>query len=216
MTNEYAVTEEDLKGGGGGNKAKPRGVYTGQISKAESKLDKNKKVYLGFGIAITHGALKKQLIFENYLTLNPQANAFHKARRNSFYKAIGLEAGAVPYGVPDGPAVELLNGTYINVQLEHRYEQVPNQDYNIVTSKSAKSQWKIDGWDACVNDAGQLFRDPAGNVFDAPVDPKEEVTFYSMADEFEGVGESGENDATDYAATGPSTSSSGSSEDPWG
>lgn len=215
MTNEYAVTEEDLAGGGGGNKAKPRGVYTGKISKAESKTDKNKKVFLGFGIAITHGTFKKQLIFENYLTLNPQANAFHKARRNSFYKAIGLEAGSVPYGVPGGPAVELLNGTYINVQLEHRFEQVPGQEYNIVTSKSAKSQWKIDGWDACVNESGQLFRDPAGNVFDAPVDPKEEVTFYSIADEFEGVGESGDDGPADYAATGPSASSA-PSEDPWG
>lgn len=207
MTNEYAVTDDDLKGGGN-RSAKPRGKYTGQISKAVSKLDTNKKPYLGFGVKITHGKFKNGLIFENYLTLNPAANAYQKARRNSFYKAIGLQAGAVPYGAPGGPAVGLLDGTYVDVTIEHRFEQVPGEEYAITTSKSAKQRWLDEGWDKCVNDKGQLYKNPGGDVFDAPVDPKEEVTFYEISDEFAGVGD------PDAVAAEPEDAAA--SEDDWG
>lgn len=189
MSNEYAVTEDDLKGGGGSNdKAKPRGKYTGVIEKAQSKTDKNGKVYLAFQVRINHGKTKNQIIFENYLTLDPKANAFHKARRNSFYQAIGLKAGSIPYGVPGGPSVELLNGTIVDVNLEHRFEQVPGEDYNIVTSKSSKSPWVTNGWAKGLDEEGNLVRSPGGTVYDAPVKPREETTFYALSDEFEGVG----------------------------
>lgn len=192
MTNPYAVTEDDLKGGGGGShEAKPRGLYTGQIAEAKAKNDSKGKPCIQFRIKITHGKRKGGLLFENWLSLNPEANGFATARRRSFYKAIGLQAGAIPYGAPieGAPAVELLNGTYVDVQLEHRFEQVPGQDYNIVTSKSSKQRWLEEGWDKCVNEQGQLVKDPFGNVFDAPVDPKEELTFYNISDEFAGVGD---------------------------
>lgn len=186
--NEYAVTEDDLKGGGGSS-AKPRGKYTGVISKAESKTDKNKKAYLGFGISITHGKYKKGLIFENYLPLARDVNKYQAARRGSFYKAISLTPGTIPYGAPGGPAAALLNGTYVDVNLEHTFEQVPGEEYAITTSKSKKSRWVEEGWEACLDDKGNLVRNPGGDAFDAPVAPKEIPTFYEVSDEFAGVGD---------------------------
>lgn len=205
MTNEYAVTEDDLKGGGNAS-AKPRGKYTGEISKAESKKDKNQKIYLGFGVKITLGKYKNGLIFENYLTLDPKANGYATARRRSFYKAINLKPGAIPYGVPSinggpaGPAVELLNGTIVDVQVEHRFENVPGEDYALVTSKSSKSRWVTEGWEKGLDDKGRLVRSPGGTEYDAPISPKEEVTFYDLSDEFEGVGGGVPDDAPDESA----------------
>lgn len=189
MSSEYAVTKEDVSGnGGGGNSAKPRGKYTGAISKAISKKDKNGKFYLGFGISITKGKYKKGLIFENYLSLDPKANKYSIARRNSFYTAITLEAGQIPYGVPEGPKVEALNGTIVDVTIEHRFEDVPGEQYDIVTSRSKKMAWHTDGWDDCLDDKGRLFKNSQGEVFDEPIAPREEVTFYALSDDFEGVG----------------------------
>lgn len=186
--NEYAVEEDDLKGGGNST-AKPRGKYTGTISKAVSKADKNKKVYIGFGIKILLGKFKNGLLFENYLPLARDVNKFQLARRNSFYKAIGLKAGAVPYGAPGGPAIELLDGTIIDVQVEHVFENVPGQDYSLTTSKSPKSQWVLEGWEDGLDDKGRLVKSPGGTPFDAPISPKEALTFYNISDEFDGVGD---------------------------
>lgn len=187
-TNEYAVTEEDLKGGGG-NAAKPRGKYTGQIVKAESKKDKNNKIYLALQVKISHGKRKNGVIFDNYIPLGADANGFQKARRNSLYKALGLKAGAIPHGVPGGPAVELLVGTYVDVNLEHEFEQVPGEQYALQTSKSSKSTWKTDNWEKGLDDKGNLVRSPGGTEFDAPITPKEFPTFYELSDEFEGIGD---------------------------
>lgn len=187
--NEYAVSEDDLKGGGGGDRAKPRGSYTGQISRAKAEPDKNKKLCLKFGIAISHGTYKKQLLFENYLSLDPNGNKFNVARRNSFYKAIGLNAGDMPYGTTANRPASALNGTYVDVTVEHEYEQVPGEKYSITTSKSPKSRWVIEGWEAGLDSNGNLVKSPGGTAYDAPIKPRESLTFYALSDEFEGVGD---------------------------
>lgn len=186
---EYLVSEDDLKGGGGGDKAKPRGKYTGQISQAKSKPDKNKKLCLQFGISITHGKHKKQLLFENYLSMDPKANKFALSRRNSFYKAIDLKAGQLPYGVDNDkrPASDL-DGTYVDVQVEHEYEQIPGEEHSIVTSNWSGSRWVQEGWESGLDDDGNLVRSPGGTEYDAPIKPREALTFYAMSDEFAGVG----------------------------
>lgn len=187
--NEYLVSEDDLKGGGGGgDNAKPRGKYTGQISQAKSKPDKNKKLCLQFGIQITHGKYKKQLLFENYLSLDPKANKFSLGRRNSFYKAIDLKTGQMPYGVTDERPASDLNGTYVDIQVEHEYEQVPGEDHSLVTSTWSKSRWVEEGWEDGLDENGYLVRSPGGTEYDAPIKPRESLTWYSMSDEFAGVG----------------------------
>lgn len=185
---EYLVSEDDLKGGGGGDNAKPRGQYTGQISQAKSKPDKNKKLCLQFGISITHGTYKKQLLFENYLTLDPKANKFSLGRRNSFYKAIDLKTGQMPYGVTEERPASDLNGTYVDIQVEHEYEQVPGEEHSLVTSTWSKSRWVEEGWEDGLDEKGYLVRSPGGTEYDAPIKPRESLTWYSMSDEFAGVG----------------------------
>lgn len=187
--NEYLVSEDDLKGGGGGDKAKPRGKYTGRISQAKSKPDKNKKLCLQFGISITHGAFKKQLLFENYLSLDPKANKFSLGRRNSFYKAIDLKTGQMPYGVTDERPASDLDGTYVDIQVEHEYEQVPGEEHSLVTSTWSKSRWVEEGWENGLDEDGNLVRSPGGTEYDAPIKPRETLTWYSMSDEFAGVGD---------------------------
>lgn len=201
MTNEYAVTEDDLKGGGGAS-AKPRDTYTGRIEKAESKTDKNKKVYLSFRVRITHGARKNGVIFDNYIPLGADANAFQKARRNSLYKALGLKAGEIPYGAPGGPAAELLDGTYVDITLEHEYAQVPGEQYSLQTSKSKKSRWVNEGWENGLDANGNLVKSPGGTEYDAAIKPSEFPTFYAISDEFEGIGDPNAvpDDAPDEAA----------------
>lgn len=186
---EYLVSEDDLKGGGGGDKAKPRGKYTGQISRAKSKDDKNGKICLQFGISITHGKHKKQLLFENYLTLDPKANKFALGRRNSFYKAIDLKTGQLPYGVSDQRPASDLDGTYVDVTVEHEYEQVPGEEHSLVTSNWSKSRWVEEGWENGLDEDGNLVRSPGGTEYDAPIKPRESLTFYAMSDEFAGVGD---------------------------
>lgn len=190
---EYLVSEDDLKGGGGGDKAKPRGKYTGQISQAKSKPDKNGKLCLQFGISITHGAHKKQLLFENFLSLNPKAPKFALSRRNSFYKAIDLKTGQLPYGVSDERPASDLNGTYVDIQVEHEYEQVPGEEFSIMTSGWSGSRWVTEGWADGLDEDGNLVRSPGGTEYDAPIKPRESLTFYAMSDEFAGVGGEMEN-----------------------
>lgn len=187
--NEYAVTEEDLKGGGN-RSAKPRGKYTGEISKAVAKKDKKGKAYIGFGLKILHGKFKNGLLFENYLPLARDVNAYQAARRNSLHKAVGLKAGELPYGapVPGAPDVEALNGTVVDVTVEHEFENVPGEEYSLTTSKSAKSAWVTGGWESGLDDKGRLVRSPGGTPYDAPIEPREVLTFYDMSDDFEGVG----------------------------
>lgn len=196
--NEYAPSKEDLESGGGGNSAKPRGTYTGALSRTKSKKDKNGRVYLGFGISLTKGKLKKQLVFENYLPLSNQAAKFQVSRRNSFFRAIGLDQGTIPPGAPGGPDASILDGTIVDFTLEHTYENVPGQDYDVTTSKWGKSQWVTEDWESCLDDKGRLVRTPDGKVIKGedgepePIEPRESITFYNMSDDFDGVGSEAE------------------------
>lgn len=192
MTNEYAVTEDDLKSSGGGNKAKARGKYTGTISRAVSKKDKNGKVYLGFGLKHEFGKFKGGLSFENYLPLSREVNAFHTARRNSFFKAIALKQGAVPPGAPGGADVSTLDGTFVDFTIEHEFENVPGEQYSLNTSKSAKSAWVQGGWESKLDANGNLVVD--GKT----IAPKETLTFFDISDEFSGLGgDSAQDDSAD-------------------
>lgn len=198
MTNEYAAPDSS---GGGERSAKPRGTYTAKISRAETKTDKNGLLYVKFGLSIITGKLAKQLAFENYLPLSAKANKFQVARRNSLFRAIGLDAGAIPPGAPGGPDVSVLNGTIVDFALEHTYEDVPGEDYALNTSKWNKSSWVTDGWEARLDANGNI---PAGkdgtkatdeDGEPSPVKPSESITFYNMSDLFEGIGEtSGDGD----------------------
>ncbi|AXC37927.1 hypothetical protein SEA_JACKO_69 [Microbacterium phage Jacko] len=185
---EYAVTKEDVQGGGGGG-AKPRGKYSIRIEKAESKKDKNNKIYLSLQGRITHGKRKNGVIFDNYLPLGADANAFQKARRNSLYRALGLKEGEFPPGTPKGRPASDLNGTFVDVTLEHEFNEVPGEQYAIQTSKSAKSRWKTEEWEKGLDDKGNLVRSPGGTEYEAPVQPKEFVTFYELSDDFIGIGD---------------------------
>lgn len=185
---EYAVTEDNLKGGGGGD-VKPRATYTGVIEKAESKLDKNKKIYLALQIRITHGGRKNGVIFDNYVLLASSTNKFQTARRDSLYRALGYKPGQIAHGTPKGPDASELVGTYVDLTLEHEYEKVPNEQYSVQTSKSAKSRWVIEGWEDGLDDRGYLAKSPDGEEYEAAIKPSEYPTFYAMSDEFAGVGD---------------------------
>lgn len=188
---EYAVTEDNLKGGGGGNGAKPRGTYTGVIETAEAKLDKNKKTYLALSIRITHGPRKNGVIFDNYILLAASTNKFQTARRDSLYKALGYKAGQIPHGAPSpkAPDVKELIGTYVDLSLEHEYENVPDEQYSLTTSKSKKSRWVIEGWEDGLDDRGYLAKSPDGEEYEAAIEPSEHPTFYALSDEFAGIGD---------------------------
>lgn len=191
-SNEYAATEEDLKGGS--RTAKARGKYTGTISRPVAKKDRNGKVYLGFGIKHEFGKYKGGLSFENYLPLARDVNAFQAARRNSFFKAIGLKPGSVPPGAPGGPDVSALEGTYIDFTIEHEFENVPGEQYSLSTSKSDKSKWVQEGWESKLDGNGNLV------VNGEKIVPSETLTFFDLSDEFEGLG--GGSDDSDSPTNG--------------
>lgn len=194
MSDEYGYTKEDAEQKGGST-AKKRGKYTGSISRATTKKDKNGKVYLGFGLSHTFAPYKNGLSFENYLPLSRDSNAYQLARRNSFLGAIGIKEGQTPPGAPGGPDAKALDGTFVDFNIEHEFEDVPGEDYSLVTGKSAKSAWVTGGWEAKLDSKGNLVVD--GKI----IQPKEVVTFYAVSDEFIGLG------AEDGA---------GADEEPWG
>lgn len=204
--NEYGYTEDDAENKGGGSSAIPRDKYTGTISRAKGKKSTKGKAFLGFGISITHGKYKKVLAFENYLPLSRNENAYQVARRNSFLQAVGLQGGSIPPGAPGGPDASVLDGTYVDFQVEHEYEDVPGEEYSLTTSKSAKTNWVKDGWEDCIDAKGNLIKNPKGEVFEEPVAPKAIVTFYSPSNEFAGLGGETDDSAPDEAAD----------EDDWG
>lgn len=190
MSNEYAVTEDDLATSGGARTAKKRGKYTGTISRAEVKKDKNGKVYLKFGVKHEFGQYKGGLSFENYLPLARDVNAFQAARRNSFFKAIALKQGSVPPGAPGGPDVSVLEGTYIDFTIEHEFQDVPGEQYSLNTSKSGKSAWVQGNWESKLDANGNLV------VNGQTVAPRETITFFDISNEFDGLaGASQANDA---------------------
>lgn len=183
---EYGISEQDLEGGGGSSAAKPRGKYTGSISQAEVKPDKNGKLYLKFGISITKGPYKGQLIFENYLPLSKNSNKFQLARRNSLFQALGLDAGSIPPGAPGGPKPSVINGAIVDINLEHEFEDVPGEQYSLDTSKSKKSRWVSEGWEENLDSSGRLVKNFDGDTFD-PIEPRETLTFYGVSDDFDGL-----------------------------
>lgn len=200
--NEWAVTDEDLEGGGGAGSAKPRGTYTATISRAETSKDKNGLLFLKFGLSITAPAkFKKQLSFDNYLVLSPKANKYQLARRNSLYQALGLGKGSIPPGAPGGPDVSVLNGVSVDFQLEHEFEDVPGEDWTITSSKSPKQPWNKDGWAKKVDENGNLVVDGE------KIKPGEIVTFYSVSDDFEGLSD---------GSSAASGSSESADDDSWG
>ena len=186
---EYAVTEENLKGGGGGSDVKPRDTYTGVIEKAESKKDKNNKIYLALQIRITHGGRKNGVIFDNYILLAASENKFQTMRRDSLYKALGYKPQQIPHGTPNGKPASDLVGTYVNLSLEHVFEKFPGGQWSLTTSKSKKSRWVIEDWESGLDDRGYLAKSPDGEEYEAAIKPSEHPTFYAMSDEFAGVGD---------------------------
>ena len=173
MSDEYGVSADDLKGGGGGNKAKPTGVYTGTIEDASIEKDKNGKLYAKFRIRIAFGKFKNGVLFENYLPLSVEGNKFNVARRNSFVKALGLKEGARIPGTPGAAPIKSIEGTYVDVTVEHEYENVPGQEYSVTTRK------------------GKL-PDGVSEADVVGIEPRERLTWYAMSDEFEGLGSSGD------------------------
>jgi hypothetical protein len=219
MSDEYGYSKSDAEGGGSGSSAKPRGTYTGVISRATTKTDKNKLVYLSFGVSITRGKHKKQLVFENYLPLSNKANKFQVARRNSFLRAVGADAGTIPPGAPGGPAASVLNGTIIDVTLEHEFEDVPGEQYSLNTSSSPKQPWKADGWEDKLDSRGRLARDRNDDIIKddqgepAPIEPRESLTFYNLSDDYDGLGSEAEAAGSSPA---PKADEAADDEDGWG
>ena len=203
MSNEYGFSQEDAtQSSGGGFTAKPRGNYEGIVEGAETKKDKNGKVYLKFALKIAFGPRKGGKAFENYLPLSNTVNKFQLARRNSFLRAILLQAGSIPPGAPGGPSASVLNGALVGFQLEHEFQNVPGEDYSITTSKSAKSAWVQDGWEERLNEKGELVKAKNGSTIPEPIKPRETVVFYQLSDDFEGLVDDTASDEADTEGWG--------------
>ena len=181
MSDEYGYTEEDTQASSGPRKntPKPIGRYTAIIEKAESKTDKNGKLYLKWWNRIAFGPHKNQIAFEGYLPLSRDVNAYQLARRNSFAKATGQKPGEALVGTPAGAAADSLNGTYVDFTIQHEFQNVPGEQYSVTTgSKAFKEKFGEK-----INAAGNLVVDGV------EIEPSGEfVTFYEVSDEFEGIG----------------------------
>jgi len=180
MSDEYGYTEEDTQSGSGQkqNKLKPIGRYTAVIENAETKTDKNGKLYLKWWNRIAFGEHKKQVAFEGYLPLSRDVNAYQLARRNSFAKATGQQPGTPLVGAPGGADASTLNGTYVDFTIQHQFENVPNEKYSVTTgSKAFREKYgdKINAQGNLVVDGIEIY--PTSEV----------VTFYEVSDEFEGI-----------------------------
>lgn len=173
---EYDFNEDDLKptGGGGDREALPIGEYTFSIEKAETKRDKNGKAYLSLELEVAFGNEKKRKAWDNYLTFDKTAGGFK--RTASFLRAIGHKNG-VPVGAPEGRPASDLVGTYVDAQVTHEYQDVPGHQYSV-------QSWSKDF--AEIKESGAL----------DGIKPTARLGFYSVADEFEGIG-GGSNSASD-------------------
>lgn len=180
MSDEYGYTEEDSAGGGQRKQTlKPIGRYTAVIENAESKTDKNGKLYLKWWNRIAFGPHKGQVAFEGYLPLSRDVNAYQLARRNSFAKATGQKAGEALIGTPNGKPAEALNGTYVDFTIQHEFQNVPGEQWSVTTGSRAFKEKYGDK----INAEGNLV---VGGQEIAP--SAEIVTFYEVSDEFEGIG----------------------------
>lgn len=168
---DYDYDEKDLEGGGGGSLI-PVNDYTVLVERAKVKTDKNGKPAIQFQAAIMFGSQKKRKVFENYLPLaklteGKSAGQLHM-RTKSFLKAIGHKGGP-PVGAPGGRPIEDLEGTYLDVRVEHEYQNVPGQQYAVQT-------WQKD------------FKDLETSGALRGIKAREALGFYSVSDEFSGLG----------------------------
>ena len=177
--NEWAVDEDDLKGGTGA--AKPPRDYTVKISSATVETDKNRRPYYKLVLDIILGSEKGGKLFENYLPLGREKagkNAGQVNKRTaSFLKAVGHKQG-IPWGAPGGPDVSALVGTVVDVRNENKYEDVPGEQYPVST------------WE-------KRFKEVQASGVLEGIKPRDDLGFYSLSDEFEGVGGGSAYDAAD-------------------
>jgi len=175
--NEWAVDEDDLKGGTGS--AKPPKNYTVKIEEAAVDKDKNKRPYIKFRGKIQYGEHKGGYLFENYLPLGRDKDGKNAGKVNprtaSFLKAIGHKQG-VPPGAPGGADVSVLNGTVVDVKNENEYRDVPGEQYPVRT------------WE-------KRFKEVEASGALKGIKPMDSLGFYSLSDDFEGIGGADENSA---------------------
>lgn len=207
---DYDYDEKDIEGGGGGSLI-PVGDYTVLVEKAKVKNDKNGKPSIRFQAVIMFGSQKKRKVFENYLPLaklteGKGAGSLHP-RTKSFLRAIGYKGG-IPIGAPGGADISNLEGTYLDVRVEHEYQNVPGHKYAIVT-------WQ--------KEFKELSADPEQPL--RGIKPRESLGFYSVSDEFEGVGanvddipapKSGDSGPKASAPSNAPAGDSGADEEDWG
>lgn len=168
--NEWGVDEDDLKGGTGA--AKPPRSYTVKIEHAEVEKDKNQRPYIKLVLEIIFGSEKGGKLWENYLPLGREKSGKNagkvNARTASFLKAIGHKQG-VPPGAPGGPDISTLVGTIVDVKNENEYQDVPDEEYPVRTwekrFKEVQASGRLEG-----------------------IKPRDSLGFYSLSDEFEGIG----------------------------
>lgn len=172
---DYTFDEDDVKGGGSRG-AKPIGYYEGIIDQAETAKDKNGMAYLKFRLDIRSGPQKAGYLFENYLPLAKREVRGGKdkgqvkldARTVSFLRATG-QARGIPVGAPSGRPASDLNGTIVGVRVDHEYQNVPGRQYPL-------KSWERD------------FDDVEGSGALKGIQPRESLGFYSISDEFFGIG----------------------------
>lgn len=207
--NEYAVTEDDLAGGGD-FVARPIGDYDAVIIAAESKVGKTaqKIPYLALKFLVTRGKNKGQKFVDNYLPLKKtlRKSGKHEGkmmldyRTSRFFSAIGLEPGQVPPGAPGGPEAETLVGTAVAFRNEHEYQDVPDEQYPI---RTATGQYN------------KPFKDAQARGALEGIKPQDNIASYSISDDFAGIGGSPELIPDDAKGGSKSTSKSGPDENDW-
>jgi len=174
MSNEYSYGEDDLAGVGGGV-THPVGDYTTVIKKAESKKDKNGRPNLALVLEVTHGSQKGETFYENYLPLGRESKGkragLPNIRTASFLKAVGHKSG-IPAGAPGGADAGVYVGTIVQVHNDNEYQDVPGEQYPVRTWETKFKELKA---------AGKLDN----------IKPRDALGFYSMDDDFEGLGSGG-------------------------
>lgn len=176
---EYEVNEEDLEGSGTSD-VHPIGDYEIVVAEAEGKTDKNGAPYLAFQGIVVKGKNKGIYLFENYLPFKKKTYTKGKHagktmldfRTKSFLASIGHKSG-IPAGAPGGPDASTLNGTLLKVRNEHVYNDVPDHEYPV---RTGKGKYNAEYLEALEN--GDL----------EGITPENNLGFYSMSDDFEGIG----------------------------
>lgn len=181
---EWGVDEDDLKGGTGA--AKPPRDYTVKITSASTEKDKNQRPYIKLVLEIIFGTEKGGKLWENYLPLGRDKDGKNAGKINnrtaSFLKAIGHKQG-VPPGAPGGASVETLVGTVVDVKNENEYQDVPGEQYPVRT------------WE-------KRFKEVQASGALEGIKPRDSLGFYSLSDDFEGIGGGSDSGAADDESWG--------------